>query len=102
MEDRLTCASDLDCSRGSDFNYAKDIKGCMSNDIENIKKTYQKRKNIMRNYSMILNMNKRCIGVNIEETGVRNRPEVMVKDTPVEKFLPKTRPKIDDEMLDYQ
>lgn len=97
MEDRLTCASDLDCSRGSDFNNAKDVKVCMSNDIDNIKKTYQKRKNIMRNYSMILNMNKRCMGITIGEVGVRYRPEVMVKETPVEKFLPKTRPKADGE-----
>jgi hypothetical protein len=85
----------LDCSRGSDFNTAKDVKVCMSNDIDNIKKTYQKRKNIMRSYSMILNMNKRLMGITIEEAGVKIRPEIIVKDTPVEKFLPKARPKAD-------
>jgi hypothetical protein len=65
----------------------------MNSDIENIKKTYQKRKNIMRNYSISLNSNKPPNMFTLGNIDLRFRPDIMVSDTPVEKFVPKTRPK---------
>ncbi|OMJ80279.1 hypothetical protein SteCoe_19481 [Stentor coeruleus] len=94
MEDKLTCASDLDCSRGSESLYCKDIKTYMNYDIENIKKTYQKRKNIMRNYSISMNSNKPPNLFTLGSIDLRFRPDVIVSDTPVEKFVPKSRPKM--------
>lgn len=94
MEDKLTCASDLDCSRGSESAYCKDMRTYMNSDIENIKKTYQKRKNIMRNYSISLNSNKPPNMFTLGNIDLRFKPDIMVSDTPVEKFVPKTRPKM--------
>ncbi|OMJ86660.1 hypothetical protein SteCoe_11744 [Stentor coeruleus] len=95
MEDRLTSASDLDCSRGSDFTYCKDLKNYIATDIEIIKKTYQKRKNIMRKYSISLNNTKHRNILDVGNAELCIRPDVMTSDTPVEKFTPRTRPSLE-------
>lgn len=95
MEDRLTSASDLDCSRCSDSTYCKELKNYIAADIESIKKTYLKRKNIMRNYSISLSQTKHNNMLVVENAELCIRPNVMTSDTPVEKFTPRTRPKLE-------